>query len=154
MNRPVGFTVYKTNGMLSPEIEYVYPTSQALLQGQLVKQGSTMSGHVGHLTTGSLGTDLGKCFVLQAAVTAETSQTKYPAIRLNNPNITWLVGHASSNSTAAISTTAIGQCCVPCSSGGVVVGTSGQFRITAVFNTSDYTKQAFAGQFVASVTTN
>ena len=119
-------------------------TQQTFPIGKLCKVGSTGAGGLEHLS-GTTGIPISVDAFITMAATTGSSEVKYPVIRVL-PNVTYVANHCSSET--ARSTTDVGLNAAVSSSGGIVVASTGCFKVSAITNTSDTSFQKIYGTFV------
>lgn len=135
--------VYKTPYPYGEPLEHIAATSQQTFAiNQLVKTGSTGAGKLQYAD----GTSMGRSgiFITMKATTGDSTEL-VPVLRVSR-EIDYVVTHCSSESV--VGTSANGYYCSVSSSGGLVVGTTGGFRISALYNTSDTSAQYAVGRFL------
>jgi len=119
-------------------------TQQTFPIGKLVKVGSTGSGGVEHLG-GTTGIPISVTPYITMAATTGSSEVYYPMLKVL-PNVKYIANHCSSET--ARSTTDVGLNAAVSSSGGIVVASTGCFKVDAISNTSDTSLQKIIGTFV------
>lgn len=148
MIRGNGFRPNNTPTVSGTPLEYRTPSTEVLAFGEILKQGSTMGGALGHSDSTTPGIQR---FIAVKATTGAT--TPIPVIRLL-PGMELIVPAASSETV--VSTTQIGNFVAVSSSGtSICCATTGVFVISGVFNTSGASAQYFTGYFSGvAATTN
>lgn len=145
--------VYKSPYVYSQPMEY-YPASTGQLQlGQLVKIDSTNTSPYRVISpvglTSCTNTFKVKLYIaMKDQATPTTSQSRdlnFPVLAVD-PGVTYVVDHATSETV--ISTTDIGVNYAVSSSGAATKGSTGNFRILGMYNTSDTAAQKLIGHFV------
>ena len=137
--------VFKTPYVTGEPIEYMVSSTDAAMPfGGLSKQTSTAVGLGAAAATTYLNIATASYFVNLTATTGSTAKP-YPIHRID-PSFFYKVDHSTAE--AVIGTSALGYVCAVSSSGAATVGTTGSFKITEIYNTSDTSAQYFIGQFV------
>ena len=119
-------------------------TQQEFPLGKLVAVGSTGAGGVEHLS-GTTPIPIAVNAYLTMSPTTGSSQILYPMLKVL-PDVKYIADHCSSET--ARSSTDIGLNAAVSSSGGIVVASTGCFRVEAISNTSDTSLQKIIGSFV------
>lgn len=112
--------------------------------GKLTKVGSTGAGGLEHLS-GTTGIPISVTPYITMSATTGSSEILYPVIRVL-PGVEYIANHCSSET--ARSTTDVGLNAAVSSSGGIVVASTGCFKVSAISNTSDTSLQKIIGTFV------
>lgn len=137
--------VFKTPYVTGEPIEHIVAGTTATENvNSLVVLTSTGNGFAGTAATTYLTNHTKSYFVTLKATTGSTS-TPYPLHRIQ-PDIFYKVDHSTAESV--VGTSALNYLVSVSSSGAVTVGTTGQFKISAIYNTSDTSAQYFVGTFI------
>lgn len=119
-------------------------TQQEFPIGKLAKVGSTGAGGLEHLS-GTTGIPISVTPYITMSATTGSSEKLYPVVRILE-GVEYIANHCSSET--ARSTTDIGLNAAVSSSGGIVVASTGCFKVNAITNTSDTSLQKIIGTFV------
>jgi hypothetical protein len=142
--------VFKTPFVTGEPIEYIVSSTDAAMPfGGLSKVTSTANGLGATAATTYLNLAVASYFVNLAATTGSTAKP-YPVHRID-PSFFYKVDHSTAE--AVVGTTALNYMVSVSSSGAATVGTTGQFKITEIYNTSDTSAQYFVGQFLLKTST-
>lgn len=137
--------VFRTPYVTGEPIEYkLAGTTATEPVNSLIVLTSTGTGFAGIAATTYLTNHVNSYFVSLKATTGSTS-TPYPVHRIQ-PDIFYKVDHSTAESV--VGTSARNYLVSVSSSGAVTVGTTGQFKISEIYNTSDTSAQYFIGQFI------
>jgi hypothetical protein len=142
--------VFKTPYVTGEPIEYIVSsTDGAMPFGGLSQVNGSQNGLMATAATTYLNIAVASYFVNLAATTGSTAKP-YPVHRID-PSFFYKVDHSTAE--AVVGTTALNYMVSVSSSGAATVGTTGQFKITEIYNTSDTSAQYFVGQFLLKTST-
>jgi hypothetical protein len=142
--------VYKSPYVNGEPLEYMVSSTDGVIPiGAMAKQTSTAVGLGSADASTYLYQGSARYFITMQATTGSTA--KEYCVQPIRPDVLYIVNHASSE--AVVGTTVQGYNATVSSSGGCLAGTTGQFKISKVFNTSDTQAQYFLGHFLLKSST-
>jgi hypothetical protein len=137
--------VYKTHFVTGEPIEYIVSSTDGVIPaGGLSQVNGSQNGLMAATMSSSASLALASYFTNLSATTGSTAKP-YPVSRLD-PNFFYKVDHSTAE--AVIGTTALNYMCLVSSSGAATVASTGSFKITEIYNTSDTSAQFFIGKFI------
>lgn len=137
--------VYSAQNVYSQPLEFIKTsTQQSFAINQLVKIGSTGAGGVENLV-GTTGIPISVTPYITMSATTGSSEKLYPMLRVL-PDVRYIIDHCTSETVR--STTDIGLNGAVSSSGGLVLASTGCFKVEVITNTSDTSLQKMIGTFV------